>query len=105
MARTNRDKKTELMFEGVVIPRRTRSAKIAAKGISDEEDLGRFLTAVFSDTIKGKIILPQPGARANVKLNGVTQKLKHGLPVMIQPNELKRGKKRASKGSEESLLS
>jgi hypothetical protein len=94
MARIKRGKRAELVFEGVVIPRRTRSAKIAAKGIADEEDLGRFLTAVFSDTLKGKIILPKPGSRPDAKLNGLQQKLKQGLPVTIQANELKRKKKR-----------
>ncbi len=65
MAGKKRAKKAELVFEGVVIPRRTRSAKIAAKGIEDEEDLGRFLTAVFSDTLNGRssclnlILLPR----------------------------------------------
>ena len=104
MARTERSKKAELIFEGVVLPRRTRSAKIAAKGIADEEDFGRFLTAVFSDTLKGKIILPQPGSRADVKLNGVKQKLKHGLPLTIQANELKRRKKRLPVRDEENLV-
>lgn len=96
MARIKLGKRAELVFEGVVIPRRTRSAKIAAKGIADEEDMGRFLTAIFSDTLKGKIILPQPGSRPDTKLYGVQHKLKHGLPVTIQPLELKRRKKRVS---------
>jgi hypothetical protein len=94
MARIKRVMKAELIFEGVIIPSRTRSAKLAAKGIANEEDFGRFLTAVFSDTLKGKIILPKPDARSGVRLSGVGQKLKHGLPVTIQPNELKRRKRR-----------
>jgi hypothetical protein len=103
MARTKRGKKAELIFEGVIIPRRTKSAKVAAKGITDEEDLGRFLTAVFSDTLKGKIILPKPGSRSGARLSGVEHKLKHGLPVTIQPHGLKRKKKRTPVPGGESL--
>jgi hypothetical protein len=103
MARTRRGKVAELVFEGVVIPRRTRSAKIAAKGIANEEDLGRFLTAVFSDTLNGKIVLPKPDSRAGVpsrKLNGAEHKLRRGLPLTIQPKELKIKKKRKAKAKE-----
>jgi hypothetical protein len=92
MARTRQSKTAELVFEGVVIPRRTRSAKIAAKGIANEEDMGRFLTAVFSETLSGKIVLPKPGSRAGVpsrRLNGAEHKLRRGLPLTIQANELK----------------
>jgi hypothetical protein len=87
MAGTKRKKRTDLMFEGVVIPKRTRSAKIAAKGIENEEDMGRFLTAIFSDTLKGEIVLPKPGAHVGASsklLNDVEHKLKQGLPVTIQ---------------------
>ena len=87
MARIKRSKKADLVFEGVVIPKRTRSAKIAAKGIANEEDMGRFLTAIFSDTLKGEIVLPKPGSRAGASsklLDGLEQKLKRGLPVTIQ---------------------
>ena len=97
MARTKRTKMAELVFEGVVIPRRTRSAKIAAKGIVNEEDMGRFLTAVFSETLSGKIVLPKPSSRAGLpsrRLNGAEHKLRRGLPLTIQPNELKIKKKR-----------
>jgi hypothetical protein len=90
----------ELVFEGVVIPRRTRSAKIAAKGIANEEDMSRFLTAVFSETLSGKIVLPKAGSRNGVpsrKLNGAEHKLKRGLPVAIQSNELKIRRPRKSK--------
>jgi hypothetical protein len=86
--RVKRVKADDLVFEGVVIPRRTRSAKIAALGITDEEDMGRFLTAIFCDTLSGKIVLPKPGAPARVPLRNVNaagQKLKRGLPVSIQP--------------------
>ena len=92
--------KGDLVFEGVVIPRRTRSAKIAAKGIANEEDMGRFLTAVFSDTLTGKIVLPKPGSRAGTPpkmLDGAGQKLKRGLPVTIQPIDPKRKRTRRSR--------
>jgi hypothetical protein len=88
MATTKPAKVGNLVFEGVVIPRRTRSAKIAAKGIANEEDMGRFLTAVFSDTLNGEIVLPKPDSRAGMPprmLNGAGQKLRRGLPVTIQP--------------------
>jgi hypothetical protein len=88
MAGRRRGNATDLVFEGVVIPRHTRSAKIAAEGITNEDDMGRFLTAVFSDTLNGKIVLPKPGSRAGVPsriLNGAEQKLRRGLPVTIQP--------------------
>ena len=88
MARIKRGKKTDLLFEGVVIPKRTRSAKIAAMGIANEEDIGRFLTAIFSDTLKGEIVLPKPDSRAGAPpselLDGLEQKLKRGIPVTIQ---------------------
>ncbi|MEO6806485.1 MAG: hypothetical protein ABI286_04420 [Edaphobacter sp.] len=86
MARIKRGK-NDLLFEGVVIPKRTRSAEIAAKGIANEEDMGRFLTAIFSDTLKGEIVLPKPGSRAGTSsklLDGLEQKLKRGIPVTIQ---------------------
>ena len=88
MAGTRRGKVADLVFEGVVIPRRTRSAKIAAKGIANEEDMGRFLTAVFADTLNGKIVLPKPDSRAGLApriTNDAGRKLKRGLPVTIQP--------------------
>jgi hypothetical protein len=100
MARNKRSKAADLMFEGVVIPRRTRSAKIAAQGITNEEDMGRFLTAVFSDTLSGKIVLPKPGSGAGAPvriLNGAEHKLKRGLPVTIHAIKPKL-KKRSTKG-------
>jgi hypothetical protein len=87
MAGIKRNKKADLVFEGVVIPKRTRSAKIAAMGIANEEDMGRFLTAIFSDTLKGEIILPKPDSHAGTSsklLDGLEQKLKRGIPVTIQ---------------------
>ena len=96
MARTKGSNGDELVFEGVVIPRRTRSAKIAAEGITNEEDFGRFLTAIFSDTLKGKIVLPKPelqSVASSSLLSGARQKLGRGLPVTIQPLQLKRTRK------------
>ncbi|MGD0446041.1 MAG: hypothetical protein ABSA39_19060 [Edaphobacter sp.] len=100
MAGKRRGETGVLLFEGVVIPSRTRSAKIAAQGIADEEDLGRFLTAVFSETLSGKIVLPEPGSRAGVfskKLSGKEHKLRSGLPVAIQSKELKIKRPRKTK--------
>ncbi len=97
----NGQRKTQdIVFEGVLIPRRTRSAKIAAKGIRDEEDMGAFLTAVFCDTLNGKIVLPRPGARGGKPaktLNGAGQRLKKGLPVTIQPIDPNRKLRRLSR--------
>jgi hypothetical protein len=64
------------VFEGVIIPRGTRSAK---KGITNEEEMGKFLTAVFAETLNGKIILPKPNCGIGVPsriLNGLEQKLR-----------------------------
>ncbi len=75
------------MFEGVLIPKGTRSAKLAGKGITTEEELGNFLTAVFADTLNGKITLPKPTSGIDAPsriLNGLEQKLKRGLPIGIQ---------------------
>ena len=83
-----RGKSADFVFEGVVIPKRTRSAKIAAKGITNEEEFGKFLVAIFSDTLKGKIVLPKPGSSAGAPakmVNDVEHKLRRGLPVTIQP--------------------
>jgi hypothetical protein len=102
MAGTQRGKAADVVFEGVVIPKGTRSAEIAARGITNEEELGNFLTAIFSDTLNGKITLPGPGAQARMTskiLNRLDQKLKQGLPVTIQPkgSSLKRVRKSSSK--------
>jgi hypothetical protein len=96
MAATRRGKAADLIFEGVVIPQRTRSAKIAAEGIRNEEDMGRFLTAVFSDTLNGKIVLPKPGSSADGPprmMNGAEHKLKRGFPVTIQGAKAKSKRK------------
>ena len=87
MAGTRRGNAADVVFEGVVIPRGTRSAEIAAKGIANEDELGDFLTAIFSDTLNGKITLPGPGSRGGAPskiLHGLDHKLKQGLPVTIQ---------------------
>jgi len=57
-------------------------------GIADEEDMGRFLTAVFCDTLSGKIVLPKPSSPARMSpriVNAAGQKLRRGLPVSIRP--------------------
>jgi hypothetical protein len=101
MAGTKRTKLADLVFEGVVIPKRTRSAQIAADGIHNEEDMGRFLTAVFSDTLNGKIVLPKAGASASSgMLNGVEHKLKNGLPLTIQSIGPKGKKPRKSRAKQ-----
>ncbi len=110
MAEKRRGKIADLVFEGVVIPRRTRSAKIAAKGITNEEDMGRFLTAVFSDTLNGKIVLPKPDSRAVMPtriLDGEGQKLRRGVPVTIQPMSpnLKRTRRLRAKRLKTDILS
>jgi hypothetical protein len=75
------------VFEGVLIPKGTRSAKLAEKGIMTEEELGNFLTAVFADTLNGKITLPKPTSGIDAPsriLTGLEQKLKRGLPIGIE---------------------
>lgn len=99
MGGNGQSKTQDIVFEGVLIPRRTRSAKIAAKGIRDEEDMGAFLTAVFCDTLNGKIVLPRPDARGGkpaMTSNRAAQRLKKGLPVTIQPIDPNRKLKRRS---------
>jgi hypothetical protein len=86
LARTRKSGAADVVFEGVVIPEGTRSAKLARKGITNEEEMGMFLTAVFADTLNGKIILPKPKSGIGVPriLNGLEQKLRRGLTVGIQ---------------------
>jgi hypothetical protein len=87
LAGTRKSKAADVVFEGVVIPKGTRSAKLAKKGITNEEEMGNFLTAVFADTLNGKIILPKPtsgtGEPSRI-LSGSEQKLRRGLPIGIQ---------------------
>jgi hypothetical protein len=87
LAGTRKSKPAEILFEGVVIPEGTRSAMLARKGITNEEEMAKFLTAVFADTLNGKITLPKPtpGIDAPSRiLNGLEQKLKRGVPIGIQ---------------------
>src|SRR5580704_15238763 len=87
LARTRKSGVAEVVFEGVVLPEGTRSAKLARKGITNEEEMGKFLTSVFADTLNGKIILPKPEAGIGVPpriLNGLEEKLRQGLPIDIQ---------------------
>jgi hypothetical protein len=86
LARTRKSGVAEVVFEGVVLPEGTRSAKLARKGITNEEEMGKFLTSVFADTLNGKIILPKPRAGIGVPriLNGAERKLRRGLTVDIQ---------------------
>ncbi len=86
LARTRKSGAADVVFEGVVIPKGTRSAKLAKKGITNEEEMGKFLTSVFADTLNGKIILPKPKSGIGVPriLNGLEQKLRRGLTVGIQ---------------------
>jgi hypothetical protein len=93
----------DVVFEGVVIPRGTRSARIAAKGITNEEELGNFLTAIFSDTLNGKITLPRPGSGIGGPskiLQGLDHKLKQGLPVTIRANGSRAKKPRNPKAKQ-----
>ena len=89
MARTRKSGAADVVFEGVVIPEGTRSAKLARKGITNEEEMGKFLTAVFADTLNGKIILPKPKSGIGIPriLNGLEQKLRRGLTVGIQAKD------------------
>ena len=98
---TRKSKPADVVFEGVVIPKGTRSAKLARKGITNEDEMGKFLTAVFADTLKGKITLPKPASGMGVPsriLNGMEQKLRRGLPIGIQAKgNLKRPRKSKAK--------
>jgi len=98
---TRKSRLADVVFEGVVIPKGTRSAKLARKGITNEDEMGKFLTAVFADTLKGKITLPKPASGMGVPsriLNGMEQKLRRGLPIGIQAKgNLKRPRKSKAK--------
>ena len=87
LAGTRKSKPVDIVFEGVVIPEGTRSAKLARKGITNDEEMGKFLTAVFADTLNGKITLPKTAPDVGVPsriLSGLEQKLKRGVPIGIQ---------------------
>jgi hypothetical protein len=86
LGRTRKSGVAEVVFEGVVLPKGTRSAKLAKKGITNEEEMAKFLTSVFADTLNGKIILPKPKSGIGVPriLNRAEQKLRRGITVGIQ---------------------
>jgi hypothetical protein len=87
LAGTRKSKGSDVVFEGVLIPKGTRSARLAEQGITNEDEMGNFLTAVFADTLNGKITLPKPTSGVDVPArvrNGVDQKLRRGLPIGIQ---------------------
>jgi hypothetical protein len=86
LARTRKSGVAQVVFEGVVVPKGTRSAKLAKKGITNEEEMAKFLTSVFADTLNGKIILPKPRSGIGVPriLSRAEQKLRRGLTVGIQ---------------------
>jgi hypothetical protein len=96
MAGKKRSRATEIVFEGVVIPKGTRSARLAEQGITTTEEMSTFLTAIFADTLNGKIILPapeSPNRMSSRMLRGVEQKLSGGIPMKIQPPTAKRKRK------------
>jgi hypothetical protein len=101
--RASKSGAADVVFEGVVIPRGTRSAKLAKKGITNEEEIGKFLTAVFADTLKGTIVLPKANSESDGSsriLNGLEEKVKLGLPVRIQAtNSVKRRRRSKIKKS------
>jgi hypothetical protein len=104
MPETKREKPEDIMFEGVVIPRGTRSAKLAAKGITTSDEMGNFLTAIFADTLNGKIILPAPESPNRVSskmLKGLEHKLSRGLPTKIQAMESRIKRKAKTKQAKE----
>jgi hypothetical protein len=96
-------KAADVVFEGVVIPKGTRSAMLAKKGITNEDEMGNFLTSVFAETLNGKIILPKPKPGVPSRtINGLEHKLKRGLPIGIQAKgSLKRPRRSKTKQAKE----
>lgn len=91
--RNMKSRAADVVFEGVLIPRDTRSAKLARNGITTDEEMAKFLTAVFADTLKGKIVLPKTNSeseRSSPILNGLEEEVKLGLPIGIQAMSIKR---------------
>lgn len=89
---SKRSRARDVVFEGVPIPKGTRSARLAAKGITTVEEMSEFLTAIFSDTLTGKIKLPKPGTNGRVSrkmLDGIEEKLKQGVPMTVRPPALR----------------
>lgn len=96
MAVKKRARATDIVFEGVVIPKGTRSARLAEQGITSTEQMSDFLTAIFADTLNGKIVLPAPQSPHHMSsrlLRGLEQKLSGGIPMKIQPSSTKRKRK------------
>jgi hypothetical protein len=89
MGGKQRSKAEDIVFEGVLIPKGTRSAKLASQGITTIDEMGDFLTAVFRDTLNGRIVLPSTTLKApRNALNGLEQKLNRGLPLRMKGKEL-----------------
>jgi hypothetical protein len=87
-----RSRSSDVVFEGVLVPTGTRSAKLAAKGIATVEEISEFMTAIFSDTLTGKIKLPRPetdGRVSRKRQDGAEEKLKRGVPMMVRPTALR----------------
>jgi hypothetical protein len=99
MAKTKGPKTADVVFEGVLIPKGTRSARLASKGVNTIDEMGDFLTAVFNDTLKGKIVLPSKTASPlRVKIPAEAEhKLKRGLPVSMQGKDLRIKRPRRAK--------
>jgi hypothetical protein len=103
MAVRKRDSATDIVFEGVVIPKGTRSARLAEQGITTTEEMSDFLTAIFADTLNGKIVLPapeSPNRMSSKRLRGLEQKLSGGIPMKIHPSSAKRKRKPRTQPSE-----
>jgi hypothetical protein len=89
------NKKTKvsgIVFEGVSIPKGTRSAKLGAKEIKSTAQMGEFLTAVFAETLSGKITLPPPESPNRVSpklLKGLEKQLRLGSHITLQPSQKK----------------
>jgi hypothetical protein len=99
MGGNRRSKVADVVFEGVLIPKRTRSARLASKGINTIDEMGDFLTAVFRDTLNGEIVLPPktaPRVRPKAPV-GAEHKLKRGLPVSMQGKDLRIQRPRRAK--------
>jgi hypothetical protein len=90
MGAGKRGKVADVVFQGVVIPKDTRSAKLAAEGVGTVDEIRDFLTAVFVDTLKGKIVLPPPSTRRTVAeaLNAQEDKVMRSLPVKMTGKDL-----------------
>jgi hypothetical protein len=88
MGGNRREKAADVVFEGVLIPKGTRSAKLASKGIATIDEMGDFLTAVFRDTLNGKIVLPGTAKVQRKALHGLEQKLNRGLPLRMKGKDL-----------------